>query len=245
MGSAPLIPSTWQLPDVFRRRLGRSVGRQRLMTHDEHLLIVAHDVPGVDQDTRQGILFWRDNAGEWHASNGDRGTVALDNLLGQYEKRIEEIDQAEAKACLAEEYLPVLEGLAPVARAARNLCEVLQEARKAASEVPELIDLRDRAYDLARTAELAYQYAKDSMDVAVVKRAEEQAAASTKMALASHRLNIMAAIFFPLATLSGIFGTTLTENWSWSQTPVPFYIFIAVGFVAGILLASFVSWKRK
>ena len=84
----------------------------------------------------------------------------------------------------------------------------------------------------------------DGRQEAVVKRAEEQAAASDRMALASHRLNIMAALFFPLATLSGVFGTTLTENWTWSLAAGPFLLFVAVGLLAGILLAYFVSSNR-
>ncbi len=64
-----------------------------------------------------------------------------------------------------------------------------------------MIDHRDRAYELSRQAELLYDDAKNSMDVAVVRRAEEQARASHQMTSSAHRLNIMAALFFPFATL--------------------------------------------
>ena len=137
----------------------------------------------------------------------------------------------------------MLDGLAPVARSIRNLSEVLQEARKARPDLRELIDLRDRAYDLSRTSELLYQDSKTAMDVAVVRRAEEQAEAGQQMARSAHRLNTLAAVFFPLATLGSIFGTTLTDDWSWKNSIVPFSIFLVAGSLLGILLSSFVNKK--
>ncbi len=238
-----LVPQKWNLPPALRQRLGRTVGRQRVMVWENQILIVAHEVPHQDSASRDGILFWKDGEQDWRSSNGETGSRSLDQLLDRYEKRIDEMEQRELAAKQADEYLPVLEGLAPVSRAARNLYEVLQEARKASPNLLELIDLRDKAYDLSRTAELTYQYAKDSMDVAVVKRAEEQALASDRMAVSAHKLNMMAALFFPLATLSGIFGTTLTDNWSWSESAANFWFFLAGGTVTGILLAFYVRTR--
>lgn len=241
MASGPLIPANWQLPSELRRRLGLSVGRQRVMEHEGHLIIVAHEVPSAREDRRQGVLFWRDPNGQWQASNGEPAAAAIELLLDRYEKRIDQFDQAEVTAKGADQYLPLLEGLAPVTRSIRNLHAVLGEARKALPDEIELINHRDRAYDLSRTAELSYQFAKDSMDVAVVRKAEEQAIASGKMEVAAHRLNIMAALFFPLATLAGIFGTTLTEGWSWAESPLPFYLFLGIGLLAGVMLASMIG----
>jgi Mg2+ and Co2+ transporter CorA len=237
----PLVPPNWQLPDYFRGRLGTSVGRQRLMQHEGQLLIVAHRVPASGENSRRGVLFWLDANHEWHASSGDPGRSAIQMLIDDYEKAIEKFNQQEEKAALAQEYLPLLDGLAPIMRSTRNLYDVLQEARKAAPERRELIDLRDRAYEASRNAELLFQDAKNSMDVAVVRRAEEQAIASHKMGVAAHRLNTMAAIFFPLATLGTIFGTTFTENWSWSGSTLPFLLFLVSGLLAGIFLAIFVN----
>ncbi len=245
MATSPLVPANWQLPDHLRHRLGSSVGRQRLMISEGHILIVAHQVPTANETTRRGVLFWRDADANWHASNGDPGKVAISNLLGKYEKALEEFDRMESKALRADEYLPLLEGLAPFVRASRNLSEVLQEAREAFPDLREIIDLRDKAYEIARTAELLNQDAKNSMEVAVVRRAEEQALASRQLALGSHRLNTLAAIFFPLATLGAIFGTTLTENWSWSNSGLPFALFLITGGALGLLLVAFVNRKVR
>ncbi len=243
MSNAPLIPSTWQLPDYFRGRLGTTAGRQRLMLNEGHLLIIAHAVPKTGDSTREGILFWRGANGEWKASNGDPGKVAISNLLDQYDRTLDEFERLENKAQRSDEYLPLLDGLAPFVRSTRHLYDVLQEARIAAPELKELIDVRDRAYDLSRSAELLYQDAKNSMEVAVVRRAEEQAAASERLAKSSHRLNTLAAIFFPLATLGAIFGTTLTENWTWSQSSIPFALFVMAGILLGLVLYAFIDQR--
>jgi len=243
MRNSPLIPSNWQLPEHFRGRLGVSAGRQRLMANDGELLIVAHAVPKTGESIRHGILFWRTLQGEWKASNGDPGKIAIANLLDQFDRRLDEFEHLEAKAQRSDEYLPLLDGLAPFVRSIRHFYDVLQEARQSAPEVKELIDVRDRAYEISRSAELLYQDAKNSMEVAVVRRAEEQASASERLARSSHRLNTLAAIFFPLATLGAIFGTTLTENWTWSQSSLPFALFVSAGIVLGFVLFAFIDQR--
>lgn len=242
MAQATLIPANWSsFPDEFRQRLGTTVGRQRCMQSEGHLLIVAHLVPEHDETTRRGILFWRDAAGEWKCSNGDPGRVALNMHMDRYSKRLDAFEQQEEAAMKADEYMPLLEGLAPIVRAKRNFLEALEEARKAIPNARELIDYRDRAYDLARQAELLYEDSKNSMDVAIVRRADEQSQATHQMMVAAHRLNILAALFFPVATLGALFGTTLTDNWSWSQSPAPFILFVIASLMGGFVLTRFIT----
>ncbi len=245
MAVAPLIPGVWQLPNEFRQRLGTTAGRQRLMQAENQLLLVLHEVPEHDEVSRRGILYWRDAEGQWKASDGSPSQIALQQHLQRYAKRLEEFDQLEHAAQSADQYSRLLEGLAPVTRSLRNLLEVLEEARKAMPSDRSLIDHRDRAYELSRWADLMYDDAKNSMDVAVVRRAEEQAAASYQMMVSAHRLNVLAAMFFPFATLGAIFGTTLTDNWSWSHSIEPFTLFLLAGVICGTLLAVFISREPK
>ena len=246
MVQAPLIPANWtSFPDEFRNRLGTTVGRQRSMDAEGHLLIVAHLVPEHDEVSRRGVLFWRESGGEWKCSNGDPGRVALSMHMDRYSQRLDAFEHQEVAALNADDYLPLLEGLAPIVRSSRNLLEALEEARKAVPDVRELIDHRDRAYDLARQAELLYEDSKNSMDVAIVRRADEQAQSAHKMMVATHRLNILAALFFPFATLGAIFGTTLTDNWSWSQSPDSFILFVVISLLGGMLLTLFVTQGTK
>ncbi len=245
MTDSSLIPADWQVPSDFRERLGTSAGRQRIMVSDSELLIVAHQVPQRGESSRRGVLFWRDKNGNWLASNGDQGHESLAHHLESYAKQIEEYFLQESKAQRADEYIPLVEGLAPVSRAARNLLSVLEEARDAIHGDRLLIDYRDKAYEISRNAELLYDDLKNSMDIAVIRRAEEQAAASHKMSVTAHRLNVMAALFFPIATLGAVFGTTLTDNWSWSKTELPFLGFVGGGLVTGLLLAMIISRRTS
>lgn len=240
-----LIPATWDLPNEFRQRLGSTAGRQRLMEAADNVLLVLHEVPQPDMVTRQGVLYWRNELGEWRASNEVPGKVALEQHLQRYAERLDEFDHLEHAAQNADEYSRLLEGLAPIARAIRNLLEVLEEARKAVPSDRGVIDHRDRAYELSRWAELLYDDAKNSMDVAVVRRAEEQASASHRMLVSAHRLNVLAALFFPFATLGAAFGTTLTDNWTWSRSWEPFAVFLTSSLLCGALLAVFISREPK
>jgi len=241
MSDAPLIPTAWDLSAAIRQRLGSTAGRQRMMHADGQILLVLHEVPQTNIVSRRGLLFWRDAQGQWLGSDGSQGVTAIEHHLQRYADRLEEFDQLERVAQRADQYSHLLEGLAPVARAVRHMSNVLAEARQAVPDDRPLIDQRDRAYELARWAELLYDDAKNSMDVAVVKRAEEQAAASHRMLVTAHRLNILAALFFPFGTLGAIFGTTLTDNWQWSHSILPFVGFLMVGLVAGLLLAASIA----
>lgn len=242
MTTPPLVPSTWQLPDAFRKRLGRTVGRQRVFVEGDQLLIVAHRPPKPGEPAREGVLFWREANGKWKTTSADRAQP-IPSLLDAYEKRLDELDQWEAAATQSDQYLQLLDSLSPVVRSLRNFYEVLQEARTAAPQVSELIDLRDRGYELSRRAELLHTDTKNAMDVAVIRRAEEQSTIAARMAQATYRLNRMVALFLPLATLSAIFSTYFTQSWAWLQNPLSFIVFLGIGSLAGLLLLFFISRK--
>lgn len=239
-----IVPANWEIPESLRTRLGRSAGSQRILIEEGHLFIVAHDVPEPDEMFRKGILLWRDPAGEWRASSGQKCTVAMEKLLERYKSALEDLDR-DSQKLTSDDYLNTLERLTPITRAMKHLSTVLAEAREAFPMGTHLIDWSDTAYELSRTAELQYQYTRDDMNVAAMKRAEEQAASSQRMAVAAHRLNIMAAFFFPLVTLSSIFGTTLTEEWSWSNSSIPFALMLVVGLGAGMILTFALTGKSR
>jgi Mg2+ and Co2+ transporter CorA len=135
----------------------------------------------------------------------------------------------------------VLDALAPVHRAARNLYQVLLEARKMVPQDRELIDFRDRAYEIERTAELLHEETRHSLSFIMARRAEQQAASSHRMAVSAHRLNVLAAFFFPIATLSAIFGVNLLHGWEAAAAPWPFLAMLAAGLMLGFILTSFVT----
>ena len=243
--AADLIPPLWKVPQIFRDRMGEQVGRQRPMAADGHLLLVLHAPPRPSENQRHGRFFWRDPAGQWTSKDRGTGINALNKHLEEYEEVINKLDRLEEQATTSHEYFAILEQLSPVHRAATNLHNVLQAARKECPDFRELINLRDRAYEIERTAELLLAEVKNALDVAVAKRAEEQSASSHQMSIASHRLNILAAFFFPLATLMAIFGANLRHGWEDVWPPIPMLVVLGLGLALGGILAAFVTTRPR
>lgn len=234
-----LAPPTWNIPEVFRRRLGTRVGRQRMMEADGHLLLVLHAPPRPDDDERQGRFYWMNPDGEWKSTEQGGGLASLERHVDEYSERIEELDQRVDAAIRSEEYFRALNELTPLLRAARNLHRTLQDARKAFPDRLELIDVRDRCYAMARSAELSYADATNSLQYTVALQSERQSQAAHQMSVAAYRLNILAAIFFPIATLSAVFGVNLKHTWEEAAAPWPFVALSCVGLLMGIVLVFF------
>lgn len=241
-----LIPKNWTVPEAIRNRLGDEVGRQRAMAHEGHLLLVLHAPPAPDQDEREGRIFWRSPEGAWSPKALKHGESPVTELLGEYDKRLDAVDEDEEKAHSAGDYFDLLTRLNPLVRAAHNLHHALQDARSALPDVRELILLRDRAYAMSRRAELLQNDAKNTLDFVIARRAEEQAAASERQARAAHRLNVLAALFFPLATLTAFFGMELNHGlrqWDSASAPLPALVILAAGLALGALLVGYVTRK--
>jgi small-conductance mechanosensitive channel len=135
-----------------------------------------------------------------------------------------------------------MEELSPLLRTVRHLHRTLQEARELASDDRALLNIRDRAYQLERAAELLMEECRMSLECLTARRNEEQAEAGRRMAISAHRLNIMAAIFLPIATLADLFGTGLRHGLEELAPPLPFLTLVAVGFAAGISLATYIGF---
>ena len=245
MAKQSALPATWQVPDEFRSRLGSKVGRQRAMLAEGHLLLVLHKPPRPDEDERQGRYIWRQPSGEWACSDLGGGAAVVAKHVSEYATAVEKCEQQEEGAATSDDYFLLLEELAPLHRAARNLHSVLQDARKMVPDDRDIIDFRDRAYELQRTCELSYNGAKNSLEFAVAKRSEEQARASHEMSEAAHRLNVLAAFFFPLATLSSVFGMSMLEGPPSQWPPSLFFVLCAVGLATGFLLKGWVTGRRR
>jgi Mg2+ and Co2+ transporter CorA len=67
------------------------------------------------------------------------------------------------------------------------------------------------------------------------------------MAVASHRLNLLAAFFLPIATLTAIFGMNLRHGLEGktSASLAPFAAVLGIGLLAGILLMAFITQRGK
>jgi hypothetical protein len=258
MQKKSLIPATWTVPEIFRERLGRRIGRQRMMVEDGHLLLVLHAPPLPDEEDRDGCLFWRNPEGEWRSSEHGAGASSLGKHLASFEDAIDKLDQLEEGSegialrsakdhqhrgagfvGRADDYFVLLDSLLPLHRTTSHLHQVLQEARKAIPQDRDLINSRDLAYELERHSQLLYTSAKNALEFDIARRTEEHARASHQMATSAHRLNVLAGFFFPIATLSALFGVNLLHGYEQKPGPGPFFTLVAAGLVAGLCLTMF------
>lgn len=232
----------WPIPEAIRARLGREAGPQRSIFEEDNLLIILHQPPLPDQHARTPAFFWRSQTGEWRCTEGRGGLTALHDLLQTYEKKILELEAAEAKANRAQAYHDLLEELAPIVRASRGLHRALQQAREAVKADRDLITFRDQAATIERSADLLLQDAQFGLNYTVARQSESQAEAAHQMAASGHRLNIIAALFLPLTAIASIFGMEVKSGVQ--DTPINFTIILLVGIALGVITTVLVNQRK-
>jgi len=240
-----IIPPTWALPDAIKIRLSQSTyGRQRAIVEAGHLLLVLHKPPGPDDREREGVLFWRNPAGDWQFNRGGPGPGGLKRHVQSY---------AEIEARLTSDYeqatdlntlFDLTESLAPLVRAARNMHQALQAARDAIKNDPFLIEVRDLAYEVERNLDLLNEDARNAIQFRTAREAEEQARLSKQALQASHRLNILAALFFPLTAITSVFGMNLAHGLD-ERSTIVFWLVFAVGVGLGFAMKGWVLAGSK
>ncbi len=243
MERAAYIPKTWELPETIRIRLGESVGRQRLMNEDGHLLLLLHQVPRAEDDEiRTAAVFWRNPAGEWKSAPTGGGLTGLQAHLASYNTAIHELDTAVEAAKTARDYFESMRRLHPLQRATRNMSTAVQALRQALPGETRLITLRDQAVDAERAIELVAADAKSGMDFTLAESASQQAAAADMANEEARRLNRLAAFFLPLATLVGVFGMNPPETFF--HTP-NFWLVLAAGLLMGIVARALIGARQR
>jgi hypothetical protein len=229
---AQVIPDAWQVPNRIRQRVGAQAGRQRAIVEDGHLLLVTHELPKDDEITRPAKLFWRAPDGTWRASGAGQssGLPVLKRHLETVQQAIAQLDDRVDAGKTAQDFFTVLNAATPLQRTTRNLHKALQDAREGVDD-REIITLRDSAGDLERAAELLVGDARNALEFTVAKNGEAQAANGQKAVDAQHKLNLLAALFFPVTAIGSILGMNLRTG----MEHAPPYVFWAV------LLTAFAS----
>lgn len=227
----------WTLPKEINDRLGtESYGAQRALCEAGHLLLVLHEAPTRGGNQREHAVFLRKPDGKWLYQGQREGEPALRGLLDGYQGVLADLEGRCAKADTADALLQVLERLIPLSRAAANLKDALQSAREQVREDRLVLALRDQAVEVARGLELLLADARLSLDYRLARSAEDQAQAALQFSRAQHKLNIVAALTFPLMALAAVFGMNLRSG----LEGLPGHAFWGV-FVAGLWLGVMVK----
>ena len=210
------------------------------MLEEGHLLIIVHHVPQPDQTDRKPAFFWRNPMGEWRSTEGKgMGPVALNAFLEGWEAKLQALDVEEQKAATAMEYHKLLESLGPILRTTRGLHKALQQAREFVKDDRELIDFRDTAAGLERSAELLLQDAQFGLDFIAAKQSEQQSLLAQQMSSTAHRLNIIAALFLPMTAIASILSMEVSSGLA--NTRPHFWLVLFAGCLLGGSLAAWVS----
>jgi hypothetical protein len=240
-----IIPANWSLPDSIRSRISQTTyGRQRAIVEDGHVLIILHKPPGPDDRTRDSVLFWRNPAGEWHFNRGAAGSgnTALKRHVQTYVDVEAKLTQDYEKAAGTEALFNLLEELTPMSRATENMYLALQAAREAVKGDLFLIEVRDLAYEVSRNIDLLLEDVRNAIQYRAAREAEAQSHASREALQAGHRLNILAALFFPLTAITSVFGMNLRHGLD-DQSALLFWVIFAAGVALGFFFKGWVLGK--
>jgi hypothetical protein len=236
-----ILPPTWNLPASIVVRLGQtSYGRQRAIFEDGHLLLVLHKPPGPDDRKREGVLFWRSPSGDWQFNRGGPGTGGLKRHLQTVADLEGDLTAIHEQATSIGELFDLMESLVPLTRFARNMHAAIQTAREAVKDDPFLVELRNQAYEVERNLDLLLEDTRNEIQHRTARKAEEQAALSQAALHASHRLNILAALFFPLTAVASLFGMNLLHGLDQNSSGV-FWVVAVVSLVLGFFLKGWVT----
>jgi len=104
-----------------------------------------------------------------------------------------------------------------------------------------LISLRDMANDIERSVELVHADAKNGLEYTIAKRTEEAADLSERIAKSGHRLNLLAALFFPVTAVGTMFGMNLTHGLEDAAAPLMFWVVLVLAFAVGFFVRSSIS----
>ncbi len=240
-----ILPTIWKVPEVLRNRLGHTTyGRQRAMVEEGHLLVVLHRPPGPDDREREGALFWRSPAGEWQASRGGPGPAGLTAHVQAYVDLENKLTHEYERAATITALFDLMEKLTPLVRAARNQHQALQAARDAIKADTLLIETRDLASEVERNLDLLIEDVRNGIQHRMAREAEAQSQAGREALQASHRLNVLAALFFPLTAITSLFGMNLAHGID-ERNPAIFWLVFILGTALGFGMKSWVLAKPK
>ena len=104
--------------------------------------------------------------------------------------------------------------------------------------------MRDQAYEVERNLDLLYEDVRNAIQHRAARKAEEQARLTEEALHASHRLNILAALFFPLTAIASLFSMNFAHGMD-KRKPVIFWFVVAISVALGFAMKGWVLGKSK
>ncbi|HTF96114.1 MAG TPA: hypothetical protein VL995_08285 [Cellvibrio sp.] len=231
----------WNLPAEITARLGsESWGAQRAILEAGHLLLVLHAPPKTDGNEREHEVFLRLPQGKWLHKGIDHGDHALTRYMEDYHQLYTQLENRFEKANKIDELFAVIDSLIPLARSSNNMKLALQTARESLGNDAFIIDMRDRSVDIARGFELLLADARLALEFRLARSAEAQARAAEIGNRAQHKLNILAAVAFPLMSVSAVFGMNLHSGLE-GLPVLAFWLVFLGGLGLGLFVKAWVS----
>jgi hypothetical protein len=235
---AKIVPDTWPIPSELKSRVGTRVGRQRLLAHHGHHLLVLHQLPKPGERTRQAAVFWRNPEGHWRCFPGRDSVATLKDHVEAVADALEKLDDRVEDAHKATDFLELIRVARPLQRYTRNMHQTLGQLRDALADDADVLAVRDRAYELERLADNVCDDAENGMQHTIAQHTEEQAALSERIAKESHRLNLLAAVAMPITAIGSVLGMNLTNGLEILPEPVSFWTIVVLTFGFGFYLRS-------
>ena len=242
---SPILPGTWKVPELFHARLGEQAGRQRMMSADDHLLLILHKIPQPGNPDRESILFWREPAGTWKSTGSGAGLAELRGLLDDFTKHVDKLEVRMQGPASSKTYFEILQTTGPLLRTIRNMHTTLQQAREAFPMDRNILVARDQAGELERAVELLHADAKNGLEYMVARQTEEQAENSEQLLKAGHKLNMLIAIFLPLTALGSAFGMNFRHGLEGITSPLLFWGTLFTGIVLGFFVKALLEMPSQ
>lgn len=231
----------WNLPAAIAARVGsESWGAQRSIFEEGQLLLVLHAPPKTDGNEREHEVFLRQPDGKWLYKGLERGEHALSKYLEEYRALHSELEARFEKASSIDALFAIIDCLIPLARSSANMKSALQGAREVLGNDAFIISMRDRGVEIARGFELLLADARLALEFRLARSAEEQTRAAQAGNRAQHKLNILAAITFPLMSVSAVFGVNLHSGLE-NQHALVFWLVFLGGLGLGLFVKGWVS----